>query len=242
MNGLGVLNYLSQIQSLVEKLPAWLKNKWSDKVLKLQKSNGKDAFPSFKDFVQEVRYHAERTNIPNITLTSGASSSTQSDRSKNSNRTPRKRSAGSALTSTRSTELDRDVTSPVELNQTLNVFATEAQKPDPSTPAELNTYCFYHKMKSHGMNDCEQFQKLSYEERKDFLLKNRICLKCVSSNEHVSKDCKRDKLECKIASRCTPLYCMTRGRPDIRKRTPVKLIPPVLMFAGKDGQRDPVLE
>ena len=96
MSGLEVLNYPSQILSLVEKLPAWFKNKWSDKVLKLQKSNGKDAFPSFKDFVQEVRYHAERTNIPQITLTSGASSSTQSDRSKNSNLKPRKRSAGSA--------------------------------------------------------------------------------------------------------------------------------------------------
>ena len=214
MSGLGVLNYPSQIQSLVEKLPAWFKNKWSDKVLKLQKSNGKDAFPSFKDFVQEVRYHAERTNIPQITLTSGASSSTQSDRSKNSNRTPRKRSAGSALTSTRGTELDSEVTSPVELNQTSNVFATEAQKPDPSTPAELNAYCFYHKMKSHAMTDCEQFQKLSYEERKDFLLKNRICLKCVSSNEHVSKDCKRDKLECKICKQmhATILHDPTRHK------------------------------
>ena len=138
-----------------------------------------------KDFVQEVRYHAERTQIPQITLTLGASSSTQSDRSKNSNRTPRKRSAGSALTSTRGTERDGEVTSQVESNQTSNVFPTEAQKPNPSTHAKFNTYCFYHKMKSHAMNDCEQFQKLSYEESKDFLLKNRICLKCVSSNEHV---------------------------------------------------------
>ena len=120
MSGLGVLNYPSQIQSLVEKLPAWFKNKWSDKVLKLQKSlsKGKDAFPSFKDFVQEVRYHAERTNIPQITLTSGESSSTQSDRSKNSNRTPRKRSAASVLTSTRGTNRDGKVTSQVESNQT----------------------------------------------------------------------------------------------------------------------------
>ena len=53
-------------------------------------------------------------------------------------------------------------------------------------------------MKSHAMNDCEQFQRLSYEERKNFSMKNRICLKCVSSNKHVSKDCNRDKLECKI--------------------------------------------
>ena len=48
------------------------------------------------------------------------------------------------------------------------------------------------------MNDCEQFQRLSCEERKDFLMKNRICLKCVGSNKHSSKDCNRDKLQCKI--------------------------------------------
>ena len=140
-------------------------------MLKLQKSKGKDAFTSFKDFVQEVRYHAERAQIPQITLTLGASSSTQSDRSKNSNRTPRKRSAGSALTSTRGTERDGKVPSQVKSNQTSNVFATETQKPNPSSHAKFNTHCFYHKMKSHAMNDCEQFQKLSYEESKDFLLK-----------------------------------------------------------------------
>lgn len=53
-------------------------------------------------------------------------------------------------------------------------------------------------MKSHTINDCEQLQKLSYEEHKNFLLRHRVCLKCVSSNEHISKDSKRDKLECKI--------------------------------------------
>lgn len=67
-------------------------------------------------------------------------------------------------------------------------------------------------MKSHAMNDCEQFQRLSYEERKNFLMKNRICLKCVSSNKHVSKDCNRDKLECKICQQkhATILHDPTR--------------------------------
>ena len=153
MSSLGVLDYPSQIQSLVEKRPAWFKNKWSDKVLKLQKSNGKDAFPSFKDFVQEVRYHAERTNIPQIALTSGKSNSTQSDRIKNSTRTPRKRHVSNALTSTSGTERHGEVTSHVELSQSSNVLATEVQKPDPNALPESNTYCFYHKIKSHAMND-----------------------------------------------------------------------------------------
>lgn len=124
MSGPGVLGYPSQIQSFVERLPGWFKNKWSDKVLKLQKRNGKDDFPSFKDFVQEVRYHAERTNILQIALTSGTSSSTQSDHSRNFNRTPLKRSANSAFTSTPATERDGEVIPQVELNQTSNVLVT----------------------------------------------------------------------------------------------------------------------
>ena len=71
-------------------------------------------------------------------------------------------------------------------------------------------------MKSHAMNDCEQFQKLSYEECKDFLMKNRICLKCVSSNKHVSKDCSRDKLQCKICQQkhATVLHDPTRHKKE----------------------------
>ena len=66
IESLKVLNYPSQIQALVEKLPGWFKAKWSDKVLKFQKKKGKDAFPPFEEFAEEVRYHAERTNIPQI--------------------------------------------------------------------------------------------------------------------------------------------------------------------------------
>ena len=50
----------------MEKLPAWFKAQWSDKVLKLQRKKGNDAFPSFEEFAEEVRYHTERTNIPQI--------------------------------------------------------------------------------------------------------------------------------------------------------------------------------
>ena len=66
IESLKVLNYPSQIQVLVEKLPGWFKAKWSDKVLKFQRKKGKDSFPPFEEFAEEVWYHAERTNIPQI--------------------------------------------------------------------------------------------------------------------------------------------------------------------------------
>ena len=82
IESLKVLSYPSQIQVLVEKLPGWFKAKWSDKVLKLQRKKGKDAFPSFEELAEEVRYHAERTNIPQILQSPGTTGSTTSDRGK----------------------------------------------------------------------------------------------------------------------------------------------------------------
>lgn len=79
IESLKVLSYPSQIQVLVEKLPGWFKAKWSDKVLKLQRKKGKDAFPSFEEFAEEVRYHAERTNIPQMLQSPGTTGSTTPD-------------------------------------------------------------------------------------------------------------------------------------------------------------------
>lgn len=196
---LQVLNYPSQIQSLVEKLPSWFKPKWSDKVLKLQKKEGKDTFPSFADFAQEVRYHAERVNIPQIVQASGSSGTSQSDRFKPLNRQPRLRPPAVNLTSTSPPSNNGETNANhEEPSEASNVLSTHAQQPDTTKATAANTYCFYHKMKSHSMNDCEQFQKLGYEERRDFLMKNKVCLKCVNSNKHVAKDCKQDRLDCKI--------------------------------------------
>jgi hypothetical protein len=63
---LKVYNYPSQIQPLVEKLPSWYKSKWSERVMKFQKVNGKETFPSFEEFVNHLSHEAERTNIPQL--------------------------------------------------------------------------------------------------------------------------------------------------------------------------------
>ena len=231
VESLKFLNYPSQIQVLLEKQPGWFKAKWSDKVLKFQRKKGKDAFPPFEEFTEEVRYHAERTNIPQILHGLGATGSTIPDRNKHLGRqSGRTRSSNVALKST-STPVDDSAATPS--HEESQVAAIQVQQPSlmstpasnsPSTcqttPPNSGTYCFYHKMKSHAMNDCEQFQKLSYEERKDFLMKNRICLKCVSSNKHVSKDCSRNKLQCKICQQkhATVLHDPTRHKKEDASR------------------------
>ncbi|KAK3753544.1 hypothetical protein QZH41_001993 [Actinostola sp. cb2023] len=64
--GLKIFEYPTKLQALVEKLPGWFANKWSSKVQTLQERQGCDAFPSFADFVNEVSFHADRMNIPQI--------------------------------------------------------------------------------------------------------------------------------------------------------------------------------
>ena len=83
-----------------------------------------------------------------------------------------------------------DNSEPTPLCEESLVAATQAQQPScttsptssspnaqKTTPPDSSTYCFYHKMKSHATNGCEQFQKLSYEEHRDFLMRNKMCSK-----------------------------------------------------------------
>ena len=67
---LKMFDFSSKLQSLVEKLPGWFKTKWSTKVQKLQQTDGHSACPSFSEFVKEVNFYAERTNIPQISQAS----------------------------------------------------------------------------------------------------------------------------------------------------------------------------
>lgn len=172
IESLKVLNYPSQIQVMVEKLPGWFKAKWSDELLKFQRRKVKDAFPPFEEFAEEVCYHAERTNIPQILQSPGTTGSTFPDRNKRLGRqSAHTRSSNVALTSTSPSVDDCEATLPHEESQ---VAAIQAQQPGlpnapasnspntkRTTPPNASAYCFYHKMKSHAMNDSEQFQNLS---------------------------------------------------------------------------------
>ena len=51
----------------------------------------------------------------------------------------------------------------------------------------------------------------------DFLMKNRICLKCVSSNKYVSKDCSRGKLQYKICLKKTR-HCTSSSDQTCKKK------------------------
>ena len=66
LHSLKIFEYPSKLQTLVEKLPGWFLTKWSTKVQTLQQEKGCNAFPTFTEFVEEVTFHADRMNIPQI--------------------------------------------------------------------------------------------------------------------------------------------------------------------------------
>ena len=175
IKSLKVFDFASQIHVLVEKLPGWFKSKWSDKIVKFQREEGKDAFPSFKEFAATVKYHAERMNIPQILSSTNLKEPTKP--------TPRFRNRDSPI---------------VNLMSKSNEDTDEKQKPEDNTNL---TYCFYHKKATHATKDCEQLQKLSFNERKEFVMRNRLCFHCLNSDQHIARSCKEDKSICKICLR-----------------------------------------
>ena len=77
IENLKALNYPSQIQA------RWMVvSKVVRQSVNVSKKKGKNAFPSFDKLAEEVRYHAERTNIPQIQQGLGTTGSTTPSRNK----------------------------------------------------------------------------------------------------------------------------------------------------------------
>jgi len=52
--------------------------------------------------------------------------------------------------------------------------------------------CWYcGKDKKHQLYRCDEFRKLQYDEKAKFLVNNKLCAKCISSNQHNSTTCPR---------------------------------------------------
>lgn len=173
LSNLKIFEFPSKIQALVEKLPGWFKTKWSSKVLSLQREKGYDAFPSFADFVEEVTFHSERMNIPQINCNLSA--------------TPKATTTYNAISHQR---------------KTVTTFATKAQKPDSPTTQEKQpinqSFCKYHNVKTHSLTDCHKFLELDYQKRRDFVFKNKLCFNCAITDAHMSKDCNKPEPACNV--------------------------------------------
>ena len=178
ISNLRIFEYPSKIQALVDKLPGWFKTKWSSMVQTLQQEKGFDAFPTFASFIREVTFHAERMNIPQINHNTIASN------------------APSRATTNYVTPSTHPRRNPVTTLVTR--IQTSREPKGQGNQHESETVCKYHGSKTHPLTSCQKFQDLNYQQRKEFLFKNRVCFNCTNTDKHVSRYCNQPSPACDI--------------------------------------------
>ncbi|XP_041429818.1 uncharacterized protein LOC121397278 [Xenopus laevis] len=167
--GLAVLDTARGINSIVQKLPFSLQERWIT-----QGSNYKELhhvhFPPFSFFVNFVTQQAKRRNDPGFILAPQSSDGQRLERNQHKYATQR---------------------TPVLVRKTDISSATPSQK-EPIDPkmADLTQGCPIHH-KPHSLLKCRGFRAKPLEERKTFLKQNNICYRCCASTTHMAKDCSK---------------------------------------------------
>ena len=174
---MAVLNHSTNMQTIVQRLPSNLQNRWRDLVTKMKKRSDKIA--SFQDLVEFIESAAESTNDPIY----GRDAIHRTEE--------RKRSSINTDSSKRLMKVKPNSTS----------FATRVEAPSSSkTPALSQSHgqrnadarscplC----SGSHNLDDCEDFARKTVEDKKMFLKEHAMCFACYGSN-HISKGCTKKK-------------------------------------------------
>ncbi len=86
--------------------------------------------------------------------------------------------------------------------------------------------CFIHGT-SHALHDCRAFQKKSINERKQLLLKNKVCFKCCASTSHRARDCTLS-VKCSICNSDRHLFAMHIGQANKSNSRP--------QYGGEDAE------
>ncbi|XP_012817189.1 uncharacterized protein LOC105947022 [Xenopus tropicalis] len=165
--GLAVLDTARGINSIVQKLPFFLQERWMT-----QGSNYKELhhvhFPPFSFFENFVIQQAKRHNDPGFFLAPQSFDGQKLERDFHKNATHR---------------------TPVLVHKTVIPSATPSQKEstNPKT-TDLTQGCPIHH-KPHSLLKFRGFRTKPLEERKTFLKQNNICYCCCASTSHVAKDC-----------------------------------------------------
>ena len=98
-------------------------------------------------------------------------------------------------------------TQPSSENRSRKVLATTSPIDNTS-----NKYCYYCKRNDHYITTCKLFEKLTGDEKSEFVKKTGLCFACLRSR-HISKDCKF-KLKCSTCSKTHPTILHYFNRPS----------------------------
>ena len=166
ISGLSILDYAKENVKLLAKLPYHLEIKWRDVIKQWRHNHGKASYPTFLKFADFIRDAAEKGNIPEL-----ESLSTLTNPKVNKNPKPKsKNDEGSSLSTSAKGSGDREPDPS---------SSSKSQRPGPTN---LNKCLFCGAV--HKLDDCTDFSKKPFSQRRDFFFRERLCMGCAASRSH----------------------------------------------------------
>ena len=158
------LNSIRELHEFAEKLPYRLRRSWAEKVCMLQHH---EQLANFEDLAAIVQKEADILAFPGM---AGLLANKNAPMSKTSPRQLQKSSVRVL-----STDPGEDTS------------ASEASHSNSFTNKDQIT-CLYCERTGHSLPKCRSFASRSFDSRKEWLFRNKVCFKCLSG-EHYAKDC-----------------------------------------------------
>lgn len=201
VQGLKVLDDCEENQKLLMKLPDWATTRWNRHVTKeLDRGNPYPGFEAFSDFIAEEARIACNPISSLHALKGGDENPGREKRRLKVNTL-----ATSAKVSQRANRTD---------SQDKDSSASDGDKGSKESKRQIECSCCKER---HFIYKCDKFTAMSQEEKKRFILDNKMCYGCLRVG-HVSKEC-RKRATCNICKRShpTPLH---EERPQKEKQEP----------------------
>ncbi|KAL8567770.1 hypothetical protein ACOMHN_009078 [Nucella lapillus] len=160
INGLGILNDPSYINKLILKIPRPLAHAWSRKVEKSKRATC--LYPSFETFVDFLHFESNTLqHVPFLRPRKPGNSDTPIDKAG--------RSIKTFLTNSGPGDNQSEIASLED--------ETNAGEP-PSQTGKRKPTCLFCK-NAHYVPECKKFFAIPYMKRKEFIMEQRLCFKCL---------------------------------------------------------------
>ena len=172
-----VLDHAPNMQSIVQKLPAYLQNKWRDCACKHRRQKGSSYVTTFEDLVLFIKQAAETANDPVFGMHAlkpigiNSKSKIPTDR-----KTPNKPAISSFATKPKTSSASTD-------------------NPASSSASYKKTCIFCREF--HDIDKCQAFNRKTVDERRAYLKEKKLCFGCFGTG-HTSRGClkKRSCAKC----------------------------------------------
>ena len=190
----------SGVNPIVAKLPYNVQEKWTSKAM-AYKLTENVPYPPFSFFTKFLNDVTRMRNDPSFCYESPSEKSVKDQKPPFRNSQPRLNVKKSE------TKVSSPTNTSQETHKTLG--PSKSSVPTNSRTKVNSRYCVYHDSNSHILNFCKKFRSLSVADRKDFLKKKKVCLRCCISKDHVTSDCNRPIYcgICKASDHVPALHC-----------------------------------